>query len=280
MYKNRETPIKMQYNSEQEKLFIPEYGRIIANYIKKAMEIEDRDERNQAARYIISVMGSFNTHLRDVPEFQHKLWDQLFIMSDFKLDVDSPYPVRRPELLKYNPEKLAYPQRKPKYRFYGNNILNMIDVAKKWETGDMKNALIMSIANHMKKCYLKWNEESVDDSVIEAHMYELSGGEIDLRKLEDSLLATNNLIRVNNKQNAKLSQNSVLQKQNNEAGSYTRNRNQYNSNSSNTSNQQNQNRRFNNYSNNNNSNTTSNNSSDNSNTNKPFFRNNNNKKQK
>jgi hypothetical protein len=269
MFKDRETPVKMQYNSEQDKLFIPEYGRIIANYIKKAMEIEDREERNQAARYIISVMGSFNTHLRDVAEFQHKLWDQLFIMSDFKLDVDSPYPIRRPELLKYNPEKLAYPQRKPKYRFYGNNILNMIDVAKNWEEGDMKNALIMSIANHMKKCYLKWNEESVDDSVIEAHMYELSGGIIDLRKIEDSLLATNNLIRVNKKQNAKLSQNSVLQQQNNEGG-YTRTRNQYNNNTPNQ-NQNNQNRRFNNH---------SNNSNDNSNGNNKNYYKNNNKKQK
>jgi hypothetical protein len=270
MYKDRETPIKLQYNSEQDKLLIPEYGRIIANYIKKAMAIEDREERNQAARYIISVMGSFNTHLRDVSEFQHKLWDQLFIMSDFKLDVDSPFEVRKPELLKYNPEKLDYPQRKPKYRFYGNNILNMIDVAKNWEDGDMKNALVMSIANHMKKCYLKWNEESVDDSVIEAHMYELSGGTIDLRKIEDSLLATNNLIRVNKKQNSKLSQNSVLQQQNNDTG-YVRTRNQYANNPN--QNQNNQNRRFNGHSNNN--------SNDNSSTNsKNYYKNNNNKKQK
>jgi len=247
MYKNRETPEPLQYNSRQDKLFIPEYGRIIANYIKKAIAIKDRAERNQAAQYIIKVMGSFNTHLRDVPEFQHKLWDQLLIMSEFKLDVDSPYPTRHAELLKYNPQKMDYPQRKPKYRFYGNNILNMIDVAKNWEDGEMKNALIMSIANHMKKCYLKWNEESVDDSVIEAHMYELSKGAIDLKKLEDSLLATNNLIRVNKKQNAKLSQNSVLQQQNNDTG-YTRTRTSYTSTPQNT-NQNNANRRFNNYSN-------------------------------
>lgn len=273
MFKDRETPTKMQYNSHQDKLLIPEYGRIIANYIKKAMEIEDREERNQAAHYIITVMGSFNTHLRDVPEFQHKLWDQLFIMSDFKLDVDSPYPARKPELLKYNPEKLAYPQRKPKYRFYGNNILNMIDVAKNWEEGDLKNALVMSIANHMKKCYLKWNEESVDDSVIEAHMYELSNGAIDLRKIEDSLLATTNLIRVNKKQNAKLSQNSLLQQQNNEGGTYSRPRQYTNYNQNQNPNQ---NRRFNNYSNNNNANS----SSDNASNTKPYYKNNNNKKQK
>ena len=165
-------------------------------------------------------------------------------MSDFKLDVDSPFPIRKPELLKYNPEKLAYPQRKPKYRFYGNNILIMIEVTKNWEDGEMKNALIMSIANHMKKCYLKWNEESVDDSVIEAHMYELSKGTIDLRKIEDSLLATNNLMRVNKKQNAKLNQNSVLQQQNNELA-YSRTRTPYTSNTPNQ-NPNNPNRRFNN----------------------------------
>ncbi|UYW00439.1 DUF4290 domain-containing protein [Flavobacterium agricola] len=267
MFKDRETPSELSYNSNKDRLIIPEYGRIIVDYINRAIQIEDKEQRNQAAQYIIKVMGSFNTHLRDVPEFQHKLWDQLFIMSDFKLDVDSPYPKPVPTTSKYTAQKLDYPQRKPKYRFYGNNILNMINVAKDWEDGDMKNALIMSIANHMKKCYLKWNEESVDDSVIEAHMYELSKGAIDLRKIEDSLLATNNLIRVNKKQNAKLNQNSVLQQQNNEVG-YTRTRNSH---SQNASSHNNNNRRANNYANNGNDNSSS--------SSKNYYKNNN-KKQK
>ena len=138
------------------------------------LETEDREERNKKAKAIIGVMGNLNPHLRDVPDFQHKLWDQLFIMSDFNLDVDSPYekPIR--ELLEERPQLLTYPQNFPKYRFYGNNIKSMIDVARKWEEGEMKDALVFNIANHMKKCFLSWNKDTVDDQVIFNHLTELS----------------------------------------------------------------------------------------------------------
>jgi hypothetical protein len=138
------------------------------------LETEDREERNKKAKAIIGVMGNLNPHLRDVPDFQHKLWDQLFIMSDFNLDVDSPFekPIR--ELLEERPQPLTYPQNFPKYRFYGNNIKSMIDVARKWEEGEMKDALVFNIANHMKKCFLSWNKDTVDDQVIFNHLTELS----------------------------------------------------------------------------------------------------------
>ena len=142
--------LQLEYNSSRKPLSIPEYGRHLHKLIDQVIEIKDRDERNKAAQYVISVMGSLNPHLRDVPDFQHKLWDQLFIMSNFQLDVDSPYPIPSPEELHQRPERLAYPQNFPKYRFYGNNIKYMIDVALKWEDGEMKNALILVIANHMK----------------------------------------------------------------------------------------------------------------------------------
>jgi hypothetical protein len=142
--------------------------------VNQMLETEDREERNKKAKAIIGVMGNLNPHLRDVPDFQHKLWDQLFIMSDFNLDVDSPFekPIR--ELLEERPQPLTYPQNFPKYRFYGNNIKSMIDVARKWEEGEMKDALVFNIANHMKKCFLSWNKDTVDDQVIFNHLTELS----------------------------------------------------------------------------------------------------------
>jgi len=170
----------LEYNTERQKLHIPEYGRHFQKMVDHAVAIEDREERNKEAKAIISVMGNLQPHLRDVPDFQHKLWDQLFIMSDFRLDVDSPFPITSKEVLQQRPEPLGYPQNHPKYRFYGNNIKRMIDVAVKWEKGDMRSGLEFAIANHMKKCYLNWNKDTVEDSVIFGHLKELSDGEIDL----------------------------------------------------------------------------------------------------
>ncbi len=161
-------------------MHIPEYGRHFQKMVDHAVTIEDRDERNKEAKAIISVMGNLQPHLRDVPDFQHKLWDQLFIMSDFRLDVDSPFPITSREILQQRPEPLGYPQNHPKYRFYGNNIKRMIDVAVKWEKGDMRSGLEFAIANHMKKCYLNWNKDTVEDAVIFGHLKELSDGQIDL----------------------------------------------------------------------------------------------------
>ncbi|MCW5515535.1 DUF4290 domain-containing protein [Muriicola sp. Z0-33] len=170
----------LEYNTERSKLIIPEYGRHFQKMVDHAVSIKDDAERNRIAQAIISVMGNLQPHLRDVPDFQHKLWDQLFIMSDFKLDVESPFPITSKEVLQQRPDALEYPQNHPKYRFYGNNIKRMIDVAIKWEKGDMRDGLEYAIANHMKKCYLNWNKDTVDDQVIFKHLYELSDGQIDL----------------------------------------------------------------------------------------------------
>lgn len=189
----------LEYNAERPHLIIPEYGRHLQKLIDQATIIESKEERNKAARYIISVMGSLNPHLRDVLDFQHKLWDQIFIMSDFKLDVDSPYPIPTREVINLKPERLAYPQKNPKYRFYGNNIKYMIEVANKWEDGEMKAALVKVIANHMKKSYLSWNKDTVTDAVIFEHLYELSEGTINLIQSQEELSTTNDLIRTNKK---------------------------------------------------------------------------------
>ena len=174
----------LEYNSEREHLIIPEYGRHIQKLVNHCMKLEDLEERNVMARAIVQVMGNMQPHLRDVPDFQHKLWDQLFIMSDYKLDVDTPYPKPERELLQAKPEGLPYPKSASKYRFYGNNIQIMIDTALTWEDGEMKDALVYTIANHMKKCYLNWNKDTVDDEVIFSHLSELSDGKLKLKEKE------------------------------------------------------------------------------------------------
>jgi hypothetical protein len=140
----------------------------------------DSEKRNKMAQAIIAIMGNMNPHLRDIADFKHKLWDQLFIMSDFKLDVESPFPITSKEMLQARPDPLEYPQNHPKYRFYGNNIKRMIDVAIGWDEGDKRAGLEYAIANHMKKCYLNWNKDTVEDKAIFKHLYELSDGKIDL----------------------------------------------------------------------------------------------------
>ena len=185
----------LEYNTVREDLIIPEYGRHIQKMINYASSRETKEERNKLANSIISVMGNLQPHLRDVSDFQHKLWDQLFIMSDFKLDADSPFEKPSKEVLNAKPEPLSYPQNFPKYRFYGNNIKIMIDEAVKWDDGEMKEALVLTIANHMKKCFLNWNKDSVKDQVIFDHLYELSETKIDIRDSKEELLDSALLLR-------------------------------------------------------------------------------------
>lgn len=185
----------LEYNTERTPLIIPEYGRHIQKMIEKAITIEDREKRNNTAKSIIAVMGNMFPHLRDVPDFQHKLWDQLFIMSGFRLDVDSPFEKPTPDALVKHPDVLRYPQNHPKYRFYGNNIKKMIEVCVGWEEGQLKETLKYSIANHMKKSYLTWNKEAVEDDVVFQHLYELSQGKIDLTKAKEYLTNSNELIK-------------------------------------------------------------------------------------
>ncbi|WP_411768553.1 DUF4290 domain-containing protein [Winogradskyella sp. A3E31] len=189
----------LEYNTEREHLIIPEYGRHLQKMINHAKALEDKEERNKVAKSIIAVMGNLQPHLRDVPDFQHKLWDQLFIMSNFELDVDSPYDKPEREVIYAHPEPLKYPQNHPKYRFYGNNIKTMIDVAITWEDGELKEALVYTIANHMKKCFLNWNKDTVEDDVIYDHLFELSNGKLNLKNTEEDLTDATSLMRSKSK---------------------------------------------------------------------------------
>ena len=195
----------LEYNTEREHLIIPEYGRHLQKMVNYAKGLPSKEERNKVAKAIISVMGNLQPHLRDVPDFQHKLWDQLFIMSDFELDAESPYPMPSKEELSERPEPLKYPQSHPKYRFYGNNIKTMIDVANTWEEGELKEALVYTIANHMKKCFLNWNKDTVEDDVIFEHLYELSGGQINLKGNDEDLSDASSLLRNKKKHSNKKS---------------------------------------------------------------------------
>ena len=193
----------LEYNSERSHLIIPEYGRHLQKMVEEAVEIEEDKERNQVAKSIIAVMGNMQPHLRDVPDFQHKLWDQLFIISDFKLDVESPFPKPSREMLEERPEMLGYPQNFPKYRFYGNNINRMINEVKDWEEGPLKEGLVLTIANHMKKSYLNWNRDAVEDDVIFEHLRELSGGKINLKNADEDLSDASSLVRNKKKHSSK-----------------------------------------------------------------------------
>jgi hypothetical protein len=215
----------LEYNTEREHLIIPEYGRHLQKMINYAKSRETKEERNKIAKAIIAVMGNLQPHLRDVPDFQHKLWDQLFIMANFEIDVDAPYGEPSQEEIQARPEPLKYPQNFPKYRFYGNNIKTMIDVAVGWDDGELKEALTYTIANHMKKCFLNWNKDTVEDDVIYNHLFELSNGKIDLKNTEEDLSDATSLLRTKSKYGSKSSTNKKNTSSNKKK--YTNNRKRY-----------------------------------------------------
>jgi hypothetical protein len=179
---------KMRYNTEEKRLALPDYGRNIQNIVDYCTQIEDREERNRCAAAIINIMGNMFPHLRDVSDFKHILWDHLAVMSDFKLDVDYPYEVLKKEDLYKRPPRLEYSNSRIAYRHYGKIMERMIAKATELENGDEKAQLIRLLANHMKKSFMTWNKDSVDDRKILKDLDELSEGQIVLN--EDSFRLT------------------------------------------------------------------------------------------
>ena len=168
----------MEYNTEREHLIIPEYGRHVQKMVKHATQIKDKKERTECVEAIITFMGQMNPHLRDVQDFTHKLWDHLFIMSDFELDIESPYPKPKKEKLEEKPKKMPYPKTNIKFPFYGINVQKMIAHACTMKDGELKEIMTGMIANHMKKDYLNWNKAFVDDQTILNHLSKLSEGKL------------------------------------------------------------------------------------------------------
>ncbi len=167
----------MDYNSTRKKLALPEYGRNIQNMVDYLLTIEDRDKRNKSAQTVIDVMGNLYPFLRDVPEFKHKLWDHLAIMTDFQLDIDYPYDPPSPEILNSKPNKIPYNQHHIKYRHYGRTMEMIIKEAERFE-GEEREIIIEQIANHMKKSYLSWNKDSVENDKIWMDLEEMSDGKL------------------------------------------------------------------------------------------------------
>ncbi len=188
----------MEYNTARGHLIIPEYGRNIQKMVDYAITIEDRERRTEAARAIVVSMSQMNPTIKETSDYAHVLWDHLHIISKFKLDVDGPYPPPSQEKLNKKPDKLNYSNTKIELRHYGKNLIMMIKEACTYEAGEEKDALIMAIANQMKRSYLKWNRESVNDQVIGKHLFELSDGKL---KLEDDavLVATSDVVQRNKK---------------------------------------------------------------------------------
>lgn len=184
----------MEYNTTRGKLILPEYGRNVQNMIAHAMEIADRKERNRAAQAIIEVMGQLNPHLRDVDDFRHKLWTHLFVMSDFNLDVDSPYEIPKPESLQEKPKLMAYPKNKIRYGHYGKYTQEILGTAKEITMPEERDYLKNTMANFMKKQFLSFNNDTVENHVIADQLKELSKGELVLEN-PDELMNTNVLLR-------------------------------------------------------------------------------------
>lgn len=168
------------YNSQRPHLTIPEYGRNIQKMVEYALTLSDREQRNKCVRAILSVMGQLFPHLRDIEDFNHKLWDHLHIMSNFKLDVDSPYPVPKVEDLVSPPQRIAYPQSEIKIGHYGKSVEKFIDKCIALEDGPERQAFALSIANLMKYNALNWNRATVTDDVIMKDLTLLSKGKIRL----------------------------------------------------------------------------------------------------
>ena len=175
----------MDYNTSKEKLIIPEYGRNVQSLIRFANEVEDREFRNKIARYTVELMAQItNPAMRNVDEFKRKLWDHLFIISDFKLDVDSPFPMPTPEsvAVKGKSIPMPYPKKQIKYRHYGNSVETMIRKALEMEDPEKQRAFAVVIGNYMKLVYQNWNRENITDDVIMSDFEMISGGKLTLEE--------------------------------------------------------------------------------------------------
>ena len=174
----------MEYNTNRTKLLMPEYGRNIQQMVEYCKSLPSKEERNEVAKTIVEFMGQRNPHLRDEENYKHKLWDHLYILADYDLDVDAPYPFPTREELDQKSNRMDYPSFDNEYKFYGKSILQLIDKAIELEEGEEKEALIQVIANNMKKSYNVYNKEHVQDEVIFRHLKELSQDKLDLTGIE------------------------------------------------------------------------------------------------
>lgn len=212
------------YNSTRPKLILAEYGRNVQNMVDYICSLSDREERNRLAQVVIDMMGVLNPHLRDVSDFKHKLWDHLYIISDFKIDVDSPYPIPTKENIHHKPEPLKYPNHNIRFKHYGHTVEDMIKKTLNISNPEARNKMTLSVANFMKMAYLTWNKDSVSDDQILQDLNTLSNGELVLppdtvlTKLDFKTPPPGNRIKTsgsNNNQQQNKPQNNYNNKRNN-----------------------------------------------------------------
>ncbi len=169
----------MEYNTTRNHLIMKEYGRHIQKMVEYLLSIKDKEERQRNAYAVIELMGFLNPHLKNVEDFRHKLWDHLFLISDFTLDVESPYPIPTRETLKAKPERLRYPKRYPRFNHLGKNIEVVIDKALKEENPEKKQGFANAVAYYMKLTYSNWHKELVHDDTIQSELSSMTNGELE-----------------------------------------------------------------------------------------------------
>ncbi|MFN8244211.1 MAG: DUF4290 domain-containing protein [Ferruginibacter sp.] len=169
----------MEYNTTRNHLIMKEYGRHIQKMIEYLVTVENKEERQANAYAVIELMGFLNPHLKNVEDFRHKLWDHLFLISDFKLDVESPYPIPTRETLKARPERLTYPKKYPKFNHLGKNIEVVIDKALQEENPDKRQGFANAIAYYMKLTYSNWHKELVHDDAIQSELSGITHGQLE-----------------------------------------------------------------------------------------------------
>lgn len=168
----------MEYNTTRNGLVMREYGRHIQKMIEYVLSIDDKETRQRNAYAVIELMGFLNPHLKNVEDFRHKLWDHLFLISDFKLDVESPYPIPTRETLKNKPKPLPYPKRYPRYSHLGKNMELIINKALKEENPEKKQGFANAIAYYMKLAYSNWHKENLHDDAIQSELSAITEGQL------------------------------------------------------------------------------------------------------
>lgn len=209
----------MDYNSNRNKLVLKEYGRHVQKIVEACVEIKDRDKRNIFAKELIELMGQLNPHLRNVEDFRHKLWDHLFIMSDYKLDVDSPYPIKDRAEIEKRPARLHYPQSRIKYKHYGKNVETLVAKAIHTEDPEKQAGFTQCIGNFMKLVYQNWSKENVNDETIKNDLRMLSKGALVISDEQD----INSLSRANRQKKRPEDNMSNNNRNNNKGGKFRQN---------------------------------------------------------
>jgi len=168
----------MEYNTLQKKLILPEYGRHVHLMVQYATQIKDRDQRNIAAQTIIGIMGNLMPHLRELPDFKHKLWDHLFILSEFKLDIDAPYPPPSSDEMVEKPCTVPYPQSHVRQKHYGKILVDMIRETSKLKDCPQRDSLVQLLITQMRKSYATWNRSELNNEQIIQDIWDISDGNI------------------------------------------------------------------------------------------------------